>query len=44
MPQRFPPLAPEPPKAAPKVLPLLQALPIGELCLMLLIGLALLST
>ena len=44
MPQRFPPLATEPAKTAPKALPLLQALPIGELCLMLLIGLALLST
>ncbi len=44
MPQHFPPLAPQQPKPATKALHLLQALPIGELCLMLLIGLALLST
>lgn len=42
MPHRFPPLAPQDPIPARSVPQLLQALPLAELCLMLLIGLALL--
>lgn len=42
MPHRFPPLAPPEPRAVPSAAQVLQALPLAELCLMFLIGLALL--